>query len=882
MAAASGAGAPSTRSIWSRLVRSPFELGQHEFAAFAGAPNPHDLLIDRIGGPLAIQIGLLVGLIAVTGENDTSEVRVGLAVAGAAVLFGAVLIVWGRRLSLQVISTGPMFAAVLVLIAGWWGGELALASPVLCIVVTTPVFAQRPWRYSLTCAAAFGAAYALLLATVDLGPAPVSRWVITMTAVLSFGAFVQWLRRQVLEVVEADLAARQRAEGAAEELAAVGQARSEFLARMSHHLRTPLNAVVGFTTILQTGRAGPLNERQSDYLEDVKGAGLHLVDLVDELFDLARIEAGSPRLDLEPIHVRSVVDECLRIVRERASRSGVSLRASIDPDLHWVLADARRIRQVLLNLTANAVRFTPPGGAVLVRAWSTGGRVYLSVSDTGVGISPDDQARMFDRFEQVADPGGGTGIGLSLARRFVEQHGGEITVASRPGEGAEFRFWLPERPASPAEPEVDPGEEHHDPRTPEAELFSALIEPGSEANRALIATFGRWVSIQAAGIAAVLAVITPGPASMRLAIVAFSAAALIVMASLGTYTARASLPGIDRIHVFGLVGISGIALAAGSFSDLAALGYGWLIMTAFSPWARGSGRFEVGSVGVAYALVLALDAGPGSEVARWITVVGLLGITGLTVRSLVQKLRVMVFAERDARVKAESLEEELQRAASHKDDFVGSMSHELRTPLHAVIGFADVLIAGAAGPLTDEQRTHVLEIRHAGQQLLDLINDILALARLDTDPPRVSTRPLVLDHVVARVASSGDLVGRVAVRLPPSGEVCVQADAALVERAVTILLQRAVDASPRPGTVKVEVCAHRGAATVRVHDTGPGLEPAVAARLSMPLEQVDDLSGPLLGLSLAHRVAEVHHGGLSYDRVDGTSTFTLRLPAGRV
>ena len=875
-------------SIWSRLVRSPFELGQHEFAAFAGSRNPHDLLIDRIGGPLAIQIGLLVGLIALTGANDPGELRVGLAVAGAAIGMGVILIVWGNVLSLDAISTAPVLAAGLVFGGGRWGGDLALATPVLCIVVTTAIFAQRPWRYSLTIAAVFGAAYAVVLATVDLGPAPVSRWVITMTAILSFGAFVQWIRRLVLEVVEADLAARQRAEGAARELAAVGHARSEFLARMSHHLRTPLNAVVGFTSILQSGRAGPLNERQTEYLEDVKGAGLHLTDLVDELFDLARIEAGSPRLQLEPVYVQGVVDECLRIVRERASRSGVVLSASIDPRLHWVVADVRRLRQVLLNLTANAVRFTPYGGSVVVRAWAAAERVCFSVSDTGIGIPADDQARMFDRFEQVADPGGGTGIGLSLARRFVEQHGGEIAVASRPGEGAEFRFWLPEGPVptapSPGSDPASPVEaiqeaEADEPASPEAELFSALIVPGSDANRTLIATVGRWVSLQAAALALVLAAITPGPGSMRLGIGAFSLAALTVMAALRGFTERAPLIGIDLIFLFGLAGISGIALAVGSFADLAVLAFGWLIMTAFAPWARWSGWLQVGCVGIAYAVVLAVDAGPGSEVARWITVVGLLGINGLTVRSLVQKLRVMVFAERDARVKAEAVEEELQRAAMHKDDFVGSVSHELRTPLHAVIGFADVLLAGAAGTLTDEQRSHVAEIRHAGQQLLDLINDILALARLDTDPPRVTIEPVVLDHLVARVASSGDLVGKVAIDLPLTGDISVDADATLVEHALTKLLRRAVDASPQPGTVRVELCAHRGAANVRVHDAGPGLPAAVARRLAVPLEQVDDLAGPLLGLSLAHRVAEVHDGALSYDRRDGTSTFTLRLPA---
>jgi len=730
------------RPWWSRLAASPFDVGQHDYAAFVDHENPHDLLLDRLGGPLAIQLGLIVGLITLTGESSSTEMVVGLTVAATAIAIGIVLVVWTRTLPLWFIDVGLVAAAVMIVAAGIGGGELATAVPALSVAVATALFAQRPWRMSLAFAGLLGLGYAVVLASTDVGPAPVNRWIIVMVAMLSSGFFVHWVRSKVLEVVDADLAVRERAEAAARELASVSRERSEYLGRMSHELRTPLNAILGFTSILQSGRAGPLTERQGEYLEDVKGAGLHLVDLVDEVMDLARIEASSPRLVLGPVQIGAVVRECTRLMRERATRAGVTIASDIEPGLPIVLADARRVRQVLLNLTANAVRFTPAGGSITVRAWRSSSRLCVSVVDTGVGIAPEDQERMFVRFEQGGDREGGTGLGLALARRFVEQHGGRIVVASQPGHGAAFTFWLPVRTVGEAGT-ADRDQTVGRPHEPESELYEALLEPGSGPNRKLIATVGRWVSLQAAALAALLALISPGPLAARAAIGAVAVAALLVMRGLPGYTERAPLIGVDLIGLVGVVGISTIAYVTGSFSELAALGYAWLFMTAFAPWARKTGTILVVSTGVAYAIVLALHAGPGSEVAQWLAIVGVLGLNGLTIRSLVQKLRAMVFAERQARLEAEAIEDELAAVAAHKDDFVGSMSHELRTPLHAIIGFSDVLAAGGAGELNADQREYVDEVRDAGRELLARVDHVLSLAK---EAHRAST---VEGHVVS-------------------------------------------------------------------------------------------------------------------------------------
>ena len=717
--------ASGDRPLWSRLATSPFELGQNDYAAFVGQRRPHGLRLDRVGGPLAIQLGLIVALITVVGGGDAAERSVGLVVAGSAVALGTALVVWRRVLPLLCVDACLLLAGGLIVAAGLRGGELGVAVPALSVAVATALFAQRGRLLSFAFAGLLGLGYAVVLAATDPGPAPVTRWVIVMVAILSSGLFVHWIRWQALDVVDADLAARRRAEAAARELVDLTRVRSEFLARLSHDLRTPLDAILRSTSILQSGEPGPLTATQAEYLEDVRGAGLHLMDLVDEVLDPADADADAPRLVVAPVAIGEVIGDSVRLVRERATRGGVAIRTEVDPRLPIVLADARRIRQVLLNLVANAVRFTPPGGTIVVRGWSTGGRLSVSVSDTGVGIAPEDQQRMFDRFEQLGDATDGTGLGLSLARRFVEQHGGQISVDSDRGRGATFTVWLPVRPVSGpvAVPDPDPL------RLPDTPLYSALVEPGSPANRALIARVGRWASLSATGLALVLTLITPGPWAMRAGTLGFAAAALLAMLLMRPYTDRVPVLGLDLIGLLGVLGITVIAFVSGSFSDLAPLGYCWLIMTAFAPWARGSGVFLVACVGVSYAVVLVLHPGPGSELARWLAVVGVLGLNGLTLRSLVQNLRVMLFAERRARLNAEAIEEELATTAAQKDELVGSMSHELRTPLHAVIGFSDVLARGVAGDLNERQRAYVDEVRAAGRRLLGIVDAVLTQAK---------------------------------------------------------------------------------------------------------------------------------------------------------
>jgi signal transduction histidine kinase len=232
------------------------------------------------------------------------------------------------------------------------------------------------------------------------------------------------------------------------ELAAASQHKSEFLANMSHELRTPLNAVIGFSEVLADRMFGELNAKQEEYLKDIYASGTHLLSLINDILDLSKIEAGRMELELTDFDLPTALDNALTLVRERAGRRSITLQTSIDERLGEVRADERKIRQVVLNLLSNAIKFTPEGGRIDVGAVPKDGFVEVSVSDTGVGIAPEDQEAVFEEFRQVGTAEKkveGTGLGLTLCRKFVELHGGRIWVKSQEGVGSTFTFTIPVR-----------------------------------------------------------------------------------------------------------------------------------------------------------------------------------------------------------------------------------------------------------------------------------------------------------------------------------------------------------------------------------------------------------------------------------------------------
>jgi signal transduction histidine kinase len=217
---------------------------------------------------------------------------------------------------------------------------------------------------------------------------------------------------------------------------------------VSHELRTPLNAIIGFSDFLRRRMFGELNEKQAEYVEDIYTSGNHLLSLINDILDLAKVEAGRVELEVKPFDLPAAVVGAATLIKERASNHGICVDLSVDQRLGTFSGDERKLKQIVVNLLSNAVKFTPDGGRIGVSAEPIPGGVQISVSDTGVGIRPEDLQAIFEEFRQVGDDAHkreGTGLGLTLTKRLVELHGGTIRVESEAGKGSTFTFDLLEK-----------------------------------------------------------------------------------------------------------------------------------------------------------------------------------------------------------------------------------------------------------------------------------------------------------------------------------------------------------------------------------------------------------------------------------------------------
>jgi len=230
----------------------------------------------------------------------------------------------------------------------------------------------------------------------------------------------QSLRDRAIALTKADMASRSK---------------SAFLAAMSHELRTPLNAIIGFSEVMTLQAFGPLgNSHYQNYVRDIHDSGKHLLSLISDILDISRLEAGKAELNEEPLQIATLVGDCLRMVERQAEKGGITLSEDVPRELPRVLADERRIKQVLLNLLSNAVKFTQGGGSITVRVRVADEGMLLSVEDSGIGIAPEDIARAFENFSHIdstiARHQQGAGLGLPLSRQLMELHGGTLTLES--------------------------------------------------------------------------------------------------------------------------------------------------------------------------------------------------------------------------------------------------------------------------------------------------------------------------------------------------------------------------------------------------------------------------------------------------------------------
>ena len=827
-----------------------------------------------------------------------------LGLGGALALFGIfarAILMRSERLGL--FAYGAVSAVVVPLYALGAGPRLATTVGQACIVVAaaTPIIFSR--RKAMVMLILTLAGTAAVFEYEYTGVMTIDRVVILVAQTGLYTALMVWFSSALTRLAVGERKLRLEVEMSRAELAAADARRRNFLDKMSHELRTPLNAIIGFSEILRLEFAGRLSPKQREYVGDICSSGRHLLDLVDDALDVGRIEEGHEQLSVSRFPLEAVVRDSVAICREEAARRHVSLSLRCDPGRYEVTADQRKIKQILLNLIWNALKFTPGGGSVSVEVVRTESGFEIGVADTGPGVPTEDRERIFAAYEQggVDDSRArraGTGLGLPLARRLSRLHGGDLTLRdAEGGTGARFVLSLPATPrssgsgsAGPVAPSLgwvgsdDPG------ILDDGSALEWLVgREGLSRYRARMVGIAIVVEIIATGVLGAL----PQPKDFHPVEWPWLGTSIGLVGLIIVFHPRARLTA-SQLYYLALVAVPFTGLYIWTVGPQLSPAMSTIIMmmgvavfTAFR-WKRA--LFIGLLVGASYAVVLVREPDNSLSLSRWLLTISLTASGALIARWLLQFLPPLVASEKEARREAELANAQLAAASSHKSEFLANMSHELRTPMNAIIGFADVLKQTFFGDLNPKQREYVGDIESAGRHLLALINDILDLAKAEAGRLELSVGPCCLSELIeagTASARSQALARGVAFRVNAEGidgeneADSFSADPQRLARAIASVVDNAVAFTPAGGEVVLTACRVHDRVQISVADSGPGIRPADRERVFAAFEHVghEAHAGSGIGLALARRLVQLHGGTLSLHSGPGQgSVFTFSLP----
>ncbi len=882
--------------------------GEREFEAFINQGSPANLrrvaqVCALISGATAVAGVLAIVTTPVPGFN-AGGVALG---AGVAASFAVIFVIGAGRLSLPAIVWIMALGNMMLSSANYFSGPYAPRSVLTYLWMGAVVFGFFPRWGGVVHGVLFAVGFAVVLALQEGPPEltsnPASTWVISMATVLGVGAFLTWLVERVRRLAVIEQSTRKNAELVNAELTVVSRHKTEFLAHMSHELRTPLNAVIGFSEVLEDRFFGELNEKQLEYVKDILSSGRHLLDLINDILDIAKVEAGRMELDVSTFSFAEALQSGISMVQERANAHGITLEYDVDPKVELAIGDERKIRQVLLNLLTNAVKFTPDGGRVSVTAHRADEALEVTVSDTGIGIAPEERDKVFQEFEQAASGNlhpEGTGLGLALARRFVELHGGRISVESEVGRGSTFTFRIPPQPDQGIRRHVDapaivPDEPISTKRDGEKDTSSEtpaiLADPRTAIGRYRLARVCA-VTFAGSGIAGLLSVVLTGSFLQFQGekVAAVSGLAFALGVGMAAAARRISLLTVFALLAVGNILITVVVHFSGPYAPRSVLVYVWLAVLVFGFFPRRVGLINMALVGVGYAAVLSQQHGDpallSGRFATWFVVVGTSTAVGSFVSWLVSNVRRLAVAEHSSRRVAERDSAALEIASRHKTAFLANMSHELRTPLNAVIGFSEVLEDQLFGDLNERQANYVGDILASGRHLLSLINDILDLAKVEAGAMELELgsvdvkevleqgvtimRERAATHGISLECETDDALGE------------ITGDERKVRQVVFNLLSNAVKFTPDGGRVRATARRVGAEVEIAVEDTGIGIDADARDRIFEEFEQASSRhEGTGLGLALARRFIELHGGRISVESEPGRgSVFTFTLPAG--